>query len=145
VILIKVLTEPLKLLTLHMDELAALLALAMEADLRTLMTVLAHEFKACRTVTVNDILPHYTFVYQTFQLSVHSCLSYGLSLALQVLANVTCGYMPARYGLQIFHHYLSLPGLICHICLRSQNNEIDNHSQIIFPNIINVNNLHKKI
>jgi hypothetical protein len=102
----------IQLLTMEVKELAALLALQVEARFSGSMAVLSHVFKASGTVTVYYVFIDDPFVHQTFKSAVYRSLSNVGAAGPEMLADVAGGDVTAFYSLEIVDQNISLGCLV---------------------------------
>jgi hypothetical protein len=102
----------IQLLTMEMKELAALLALQVEARFTGSMAVLSHVFKAGGAVTVYYVFIDDPFVHQTFKPAIHRSLSNVGAAGPEMLADVAGGDVTAFYSLEIVNQNISLGCLV---------------------------------
>ena len=105
-------THLFQLFTMHMDKLAALLALAVETHIAVLVTVFTHIFKTCGTVWVDNILVDDSLIDEFLELAVNGGLTDILALSPAVLADISRRDMYTRGLFEIVDHYLFLLGLV---------------------------------
>jgi len=104
------LLQSLKVLTVQVNQPAAFLAFAMEAQLRIAMAFGPHIFKAGRAVAVDYVFVDNALVHQIFQLAINRGLADGRTLGPKIVAYVTGSNVNAPDGFKVTYQPF---GLFC--------------------------------